>query len=809
MDGKVSEELIGEVDACDFLELQRLEEGLDKLEERSLRLYEGHEIFVDAGPYGAISWEVQKMIFDKIARGETLTDRENRILSLGAELMGTRSYLNKYPAKYSRGTWTGTGPNKATSPYFADFKLMIDQLEAALKYYGLIRHRDEINSILPLRQGLSIDQELYQLNKFNLDGTESSRVNWNKNEETLNTWLVYIIDEIELSSKVHDISGAIQIVKEIFDNYYKKSEYAYKHPLYQSAKLTLYRTGKVLLESGVMTEFSLDKLDDLLKSINKPASESFYKNLQRNPTSAPRPSTVTNLRDNIILAADSVPNIQFTQSHKDVIIKVFGEYRDKVETYRLSKDKLKDYTPTYRLQLIQNLLDKCEPLRKVMAISMREFNKLVFKKDYKSLTTGFLRYDSRPVHTTIFEIIYNANEWSTKTFTDLGISLTYPELEELRRDIKEIVFDWITKAKYKPPLFNGKLLRSSDPVAPELELVLSLWFAARRKTNNPDLDFDNIYQLRLFGDSPLQYNLKEGSKFVADSVKLFKKTIQDWIIQESNKPHKDERKILSYRIALKTIGFYAQLRRIDFRGSIKGRSPSDRGDFNKEQAKIYNVILGLGRHLGFDPAFFRPIQDQMFDMNEGVKQMFKELGRKLYIFIRHHFKNNPNRASISISDQVLIDTRSHSFWENIMGEDDALVATQVLENLIKYDHPVTEIDIKNEFKKFGNQYLWIMANWISQPKFAQNLQQFNDRKDDIKSLRIDNFIKDHYSKAYNKFIKTLLKTRRVSVLGIIQAMHPDVDVSELVNLGTNDDHIGPYSRVFTEILRMYKYPIYF
>lgn len=466
------------------------------------------------------------------------------------------------------------------------------------------------------------------------------------------------------------------------------------------------------------------------------------------------------------------------------------------------------YDKTYRLELIQNLLDTCEPLRRVMAKSMLDFNKIVFKKEIKSLASDFLRDDTRPVHTTIFEIIYNSYDWSTKTFSDLGISISYNELKEMRADIKNVVFNWITKAKYQPALFNGKLLRMSDPVAPELDLVYSLWVAARRKTNNPDLDFDGIYKLRLFGNSPIHYNLKEGSRFLADSVKLFKKTIQDWMIQESNNPNKDTRKILSYQIALSKIGIYAQIRRIDLRGSIKGRIPSSRGDFNKEQAKIYNVILGLGRHLGFDPAFFIPVEDQMFDMNAGVKQMFKDLGKKLYIYIRHHFRNNPNRASISILDQVIIHSKNHFYWENIMTEDDALVATQVLENLIKYNRPVKETDIKSEFKKFGNQYLWIMENWINQPKFAESLKKFNKRKDDIKSMRIDEFIEKNFPKTYKKFIKTLLKTRRASVLGIIQAMHPNVDVSELVNLGTNDDHIGPYSRMFTEILKMYKYPIH-
>lgn len=101
-----------------------------------------------------------------------------------------------------------------------------------------------------------------------------------------------------------------------------------------------------------------------------------------------------------------------------------------------------------------------------------------------------------------------------------------------------------------------------------------------------------------------------------------------------------------------------------------------------------------------------------------------------------------------------------------------------------------------------------MENWFSEPDFVDNLKLFNKRKDEIKTIPIDEFIENNYPNAYDRFYVKMLRTRRVSVKDIIQAMHPNVDVSGLVNLGTNDDHIGPYSRVFTEILKMYKYPVY-
>jgi len=144
-----------------------------------------------------------------------------------------------------------------------------------------------------------------------------------------------------------------------------------------------------------------------------------------------------------------------------------------------------------------------------------------------------------------------------------------------------------------------------------------------------------------------------------------------------------------------------------------------------------------------------------------------------------------------------------------MTQDDTRVATKVLENLIKkYNRKIDRADIEAEFGKFGDKYRFIMENWFGQPKFAESLQLFNDRKDQIKTLPIDEFIENNYPNAYDRFYVKMLKTRRVSVRDIIQAMHPTIDISALVNLGTNDDHVGPYSTVFAEILKMYKYPVY-
>lgn len=76
-------------------------------------------------------------------------------------------------------------------------------------------------------------------------------------------------------------------------------------------------------------------------------------------------------------------------------------------------------------------------------------------------------------------------------------------------------------------------------------------------------------------------------------------------------------------------------------------------------------------------------------------------------------------------------------------------------------------------------------------------------------MPLDEFIDAHYKNAYAKFFNTLLKKHHIKVQEIIGSMHPGIDATGLINLGTNADHIGPYSRVFTQILKNLGYPIYY
>ena len=115
---------------------------------------------------------------------------------------------------------------------FENLMLFLDQLESSLRHYNVIYDRSEINTIVGLRKdsGKTIDQELYHLHKENIDGSPSSRINWDKNEETLNSWLVRIINEINSNPDVNRKFKAVQVIKEIFESIYQAFGYKYYNP---------------------------------------------------------------------------------------------------------------------------------------------------------------------------------------------------------------------------------------------------------------------------------------------------------------------------------------------------------------------------------------------------------------------------------------------------------------------------------------------------------------------------------------------------------------------------------------------------
>ena len=184
----------------------------------------------------------------------------------------------------------------------------------------------------------------------------------------------------------------------------------------------------------------------------------------------------------------------------------------------------------------------------------------------------------------------------------------------------------------------------------------------------------------------------------------------------------------------------------------------------KEYTTAYHVIMGLGKHLGFDPLFFSEIAD---------------IGE----FIRHHFRDDPElRLSLFIFDQVLTDRSNHGAW-GTLSEAEALIVQRNYEFLINLDEPITKAVIEREFN--NPQFLrdslnrWFYDNivegrWYAQPDFESYLlPKFNERKDYMKSHTVLEFMQhnDQYIMAYERFYTNVIKEYGFELYELLDMLH--------------------------------------
>ncbi len=507
---------------------------------------------------------------------------------------------------------------------------------------------------------------------------------------------------------------------------------------------------------------------------------------------------------------------EFNKKHQTAIENIINGYIKEIIEFGSGRDLLKGYPrDTYRKKLLHNIIDKSIHLQKIP--NVEALAKFLFGKD-TGIETFLSKYkdndQTKPRLDTVFRILLNSRAWTVGQFNKYHIQISENTLSRLKGIVAFEVFKWVEDDEYSTHYMQKHLTRikrkvkGPDNLWPEYGLVKALWLASAYHEENPDLGFKDIMNSQLFGKTLLTSNLREGHSFNSKKVKSMILTIRQWLQEEAKKPNSNSEKLKAYTFAAEKLGGFVAIRHLKpfkARVSLSG----DRKTFFYESSKAYHVILGISRHIGFDPGYFQPIDDKSFHLTQDEASRLKLLGKKVIRFIRHHFRDDPAKASsLLLEDQILIDARSHSLLE-ITSEADILAMTTVLENLIKFNGKIDQGDIRNEFRKIGSDYLWIGENWINQRSFDSNLKEFNIRKEDIKSMTIDKFIEKYYPSAYNRFYVNILQKHRGQVGSLIQRFHKNIDISDLLALGRNDPNIKEFTQIFSEILKDYNYPIYF
>jgi len=163
-----------------------------------------------------------------------------------------------------------------------------------------------------------------------------------------------------------------------------------------------------------------------------------------------------------------------------------------------------------------------------------------------------------------------------------------------------------------------------------------------------------------------------------------------------------------------------------------------------ESVKGYHITMGLARNLGFDILHFQSLDGTIFSIFSRNK------------YSRHHFRNEWNRKkSILIQDIILTDDHFHNsyakYTRTLNGEQSIENILKAFEEFMLFDRDVTETDVQQTFKKLGEEWVYHLWKSQGQKEFEDNLIEFNKRKDVIKAIGIEEFIKNYYKLAYDRF----------------------------------------------------------
>lgn len=368
--------------------------------------------------------------------------------------------------------------------------------------------------------------------------------------------------------------------------------------------------------------------------------------------------------------------------------------------------------------------------------------------------------------------------------------------------IYRILDRWIFEAYtvYKqhyvsPVAIRGSIVYSQDYLIPEYELVRTLWLAAATSKNKPNLPLSTAWKALGTGVQlqKLFYDPKKVS-IRRKTVNRITRTLFKIVNDEMTKINPSTEKLLIYELALEKLNDYYRLRGLT---SIRASKPawSNPNDYKKKwvkpYTKAYHISSGLGRHIGFDPLDFRPLDDSSFDNNE-----------KLNPYARHE----PFGPSLNVFDQVLTDARGHVSWRYV-SKADARTIIEGFDQLVSMDkNTIDRLDMMRVFK----DNTWVLTNrkgtgWFdSDPViFQERLNDFNERRQTIKNQGLEFFAFKYYYTAWNRFSIKAIVESRCEVYSLLYRNH---------RLGTGDIKIDyldwqnvDFEKLYSKILFSHGY----
>ena len=508
---------------------------------------------------------------------------------------------------------------------------------------------------------------------------------------------------------------------------------------------------------GVIDSCHLSEVDNLVKDhLNEIFDfESIFNRGKQQVNWIPDSDTISNFIKTILKASQKKLELtnptQSTRIYNTLSTNIGDIQKDYSDFLINAKDGLgllKDYPSSPRRLLVHDI---------IISLAKYEFFAQILKRDdplklisillfgHKNSLINFLNSKNRPYPVKVLSLYLPFTTDIIQKFDKLDLVITYKQMLNLQEDIYEDIKSWIFSNPYNDPYVNENPKRGLQPIkkaelSPEYDFAVAVWLMNAIHQNKKDISFSElkgyrpgIFKKLLKNSDPLRENIWRD---------LMHGMLDIYKADSSLYPEKTT----IYRKCIKESIKYAKLRGFSF--SNPKKPAYHKALFSEEYVVAYNVIMELAMFHGIDPIDFRIVKDESFS-------------KKYPIGSDKFARHEPFGYSLSPFWQVLTTFDRNIGIYKTLTKPQQRVAINLLKQLMLFEKRdaggnLLDIDHTDIMRIYGKQNSWIYERWgkgiwHNDPEFQDTLKKLNHLRREIRQKSIDQYLKDNWKVAYNRF----------------------------------------------------------
>ena len=737
-------------------EFAKIAETLTKYYEA---IHTGKAISDIEGIYNAKAYHILRYISEKINNDEILNNFEESALDFIIDIMKSAqgSYKNIYSGLFSRDYFKNVlKPNGKPSGVAPFYKIFLSKIAKTLYRNGIINTDPDTNLIKSVQEftvaiGESKDYLWGRITRI------KSGVSFGLPEDVL--YGIYVSLENLISSSLPKSISYIKYAHDVMNELQQDFDFITfiqgdmsKNKFYGEARLMVYKIYAIIVDSTTIPNFrgTLSSLDfDVLDNAGMMGLYNMFKDKKEPPSLEKVASLRVSIVDNL------GPYISSTQL--DRILYLVDDFKASILSYHGGIDLLSDYKVSYRKALISDLINsKFTPILQ-QCYSIGSLSDLLFG-NRKDLSYRFFYHNSEEIYGQPYlyilqHIKLRVSLWTTSDFKAEG-SIDQTSLDLLKEEITKKIDRFITYdslSEYQNAYdisfteeINYLTRYVIEGYEKEHKVIQEYYRAVTAFTGNSKISLRGLARKTGISRFP---QASEGKHF---SLKTFRKMVsvlEEFIKKDTGTISRNNPKYdFMARLDLDQRQKYYEDAKNTIRRYMKEFGIDRPKNWGEEYVKGYHIMKLLKRNLGFDILSFKTLDKSIFE--KGSKG-----------FARHHFRNDFFRKlSNFVQDLILTDKNNHRKYESY-SEAKILVILNGFDKMMEMEGPITKSDVINIFK--GNE--WVLngpdgiggkkknQGWFFSGNFDGMLNEFNERKNKLRTEEFDQFLKDNYDTVYERF----------------------------------------------------------